>query len=80
MVNYMISLDKIALKTKQSDRKSLVKKPWEPKEVLDLSIEKIKIESKKTAKKPRFEIPEEGRKNLSTVSESLELLGEVLKM
>ena len=76
----MISLDKIASKTKKTERSSLLKKPWEPKEVLDLSIEKIKLESKKKTKKPRFEIPEEGRKNLSTVSESLELLGDVLKM
>ena len=76
----MISLDKIASKTKNTDRTSTIKKPWESKEVLDVSVEKIKVEKRKSPKKPRFEIPETGRKNLETVSESLDLLGDMLKM
>ena len=76
----MISLDKIASKTKKSEHNSAIKKPWEAKEALDVSVEKIKDQKRKKPKKPRFEIPENGRKNLETVSESLDLLGDMLRM
>ena len=75
----MISLDKIASKTKKVNT-TQDKETLEAKEALDVFVEKVKTRNKKKPKKPRFEIPENGRKNLETVSESLDLLGDMLKM
>ena len=74
----MISLDKIAKKNKLIDSKGTIKKPWEKKEHIDQTVEELKIFIKKT--KPRFEIPEAGKQSLSSVSESLKLISDVLKM
>ena len=74
----MISLDKIAKKNKLIDSKGTIKKPWEKKEHIDQTVEELKTSLKKT--KPRFEIPESGKQSLSSVSESLRLISDVLKM
>jgi len=74
----MISLDKIAKKTKVADSKETIKKPWEKKPPLDVSVESLKTFQKKT--KPRFEIPKSGKDSLSSVSESFKFITDVLKM
>lgn len=74
----MISLDKIAKKNKLIDSKGVIKKPWEKKDEIDIAVDELILEQRRT--KPRFEIPEAERRTLSSVSESLKLLGDVLKM
>ena len=74
----MISLDKIAKKRNLADIKGKMKKPWEKKENIEISLDEIKQSQKKS--KPRFEIPDSRKQTLSSVSESLKFISDVLKM